>query len=210
VKCCSSAQVQTSVCRHTLSWKSATWDSSISHFIFMMFCNTLLTFVWSFVAWTSSSLFPDQKTGTISFLSGRHIFKLLWLAWWMCASSAFTALWFKYSEMKPRFCHLLLVWCDLNICCDLSGFTQKSQSQRHYLCLVCTCEHFQTHLVQNLWQLNLSMIVEIHTKVLELWSIIFHDFFFSTLNKINVSLVLSMKCVWSPVSYFWILTTPQI
>jgi hypothetical protein len=66
---------------------------------------------------TISTLFLSQKTGVISFLAGRqHLFKLFWLLWWMCASTALTALWFQHSQMKPRFHHLLLMWCDHHLC----------------------------------------------------------------------------------------------
>jgi hypothetical protein len=47
------------------------------------------------------------------------LFKLFWLAWWMCVSTALTALWFH---------HLLLMWCDWEIYHHLSGITlQKSK-----------------------------------------------------------------------------------
>jgi hypothetical protein len=62
----------------------------------------------------------------------------------VCTSTAFTALWFRHSQMKPRLQHLLLIWCDWEIHCHLCGITLKEfKSWSHSLCFVCTREYFQ-------------------------------------------------------------------
>jgi hypothetical protein len=58
----------------------------------------------------------------------------------VCASTALTALLFQHWQMISRFYHLLLIWCDWEIHCHLSGITLKSQTRSHSLHFVCTKE----------------------------------------------------------------------
>jgi hypothetical protein len=51
------------------------------------------------------------------------------------------ALWFQYSQMKPRFHHLLLVWCDWEIHPLLCGIVKKKFKTEAVLSVLCkTCD----------------------------------------------------------------------
>jgi hypothetical protein len=45
---------------------------------------------------------------------------------------ALTALWIQHSQMKPRFHHLLLVWCDWEIYCHLCGIALKNSKPKSF------------------------------------------------------------------------------
>jgi hypothetical protein len=90
--------------------------------------------------------------------------------------------------MKPRFHHLLLthtMW--LSNSSPSSWYRSKKVKAKAILCILCTPMSIsEIHLSQNLRQPSLTVIisqrtmgkfVEIHMKVLKLWSAIFHKFF---------------------------------
>jgi hypothetical protein len=66
------------------------------------------------------------------------------LVFWMCVqSTAVTALWFQHSQLKPRFCLLLLALCNSEIHHYPCGITLKVYICRsHSRCFVHTHEHF--------------------------------------------------------------------
>jgi hypothetical protein len=70
----------------------------------------------------------------------------------VCATTALTALWFEYSQIKPRFHHLLLVWCDWEICGQFCGIALKKVKVEDILCVLCAPVNIiGTHFRQNLW-----------------------------------------------------------
>jgi hypothetical protein len=68
---------------------------------FLVFCNTLLTLLLQEFHHQHSFAVPEKVA--INFVTGRRLFKLFRLVWWMCASTASTALWFQHLLMKPGF-----------------------------------------------------------------------------------------------------------
>jgi hypothetical protein len=77
-----------------------------SGFFFFGVSRTLLTLLWSLVAWIppSALLSCHRKQWSSAFWRG--------LFGDVRASTAFTAFWFQHSQMKARFYHILLLRCD--------------------------------------------------------------------------------------------------
>jgi predicted outer membrane lipoprotein len=66
----------------------------------------------------------------------------------VCAFTAFTALWFQHSQMKHRFHHLLLVWCDW----EIRGIALKKVKAEAIFWILCEPTNtFRTDLAENLW-----------------------------------------------------------
>jgi hypothetical protein len=87
---------------------------------------------------TISSPFLFQKTAAISFLADKVCLNLFVCLVDVCES---TALWFQHPQTKPRFHHLLLVWCNWEIHYHLRGITLTLQCRIPYL----TCAGFKSH-----------------------------------------------------------------
>jgi hypothetical protein len=85
-----------------------------------------------------------QKTVAISFLEGRQgLFKFFRFGECVCASTALTALWFQHSQMKARFCHLLLIQCDWEIHHHLRGIALERSVLRLFSEFYAHHEHFR-------------------------------------------------------------------
>jgi hypothetical protein len=91
---------------------------------------------------------------------------------------------FQYSQLKPKFHHLLLAWRDWNIHLHPCSLLLKKVKAEATFCMLGTpVSIFGTHLGKKLWQPSLPILisqeqrvklVEICTKVLKLWSAVFH------------------------------------
>jgi hypothetical protein len=106
----------------------------------------------------------------------------------VCASTYLTALWFQHSQMKPRFHHLVLKWCDWEIHRHLCDITLRSQSWSNSLCFMRTLEHFwRTHLAQNCGNLVENSAWNLWKFTRKFWNCeasSFTNFLVNTLNKI--------------------------
>jgi hypothetical protein len=57
----------------------------------------------------------------------------------MCVFTALIAFWFQRWQIKPRFCHLLLIHCDWEIHCHRRGINQnKLKTKEAILCILCS------------------------------------------------------------------------
>jgi hypothetical protein len=108
--------------------------------------------LWSLVAWIPPSAllsYPRKQLPSAFWQADSVCLNCFGLfCECVCASTALSTLWFQHSEIKPRFCHLLLIWCDWEILCRLCGIAQKCKSQSHSLRFM---NIFGPHLAQNLW-----------------------------------------------------------
>jgi hypothetical protein len=68
-------------------WSQPRFDTFCSEWhyaVFLVFRNTRLTLLWSRVAWIPHQHSFSVPENSCHQLSGRHLFKLFWLVWWMC------------------------------------------------------------------------------------------------------------------------------
>jgi hypothetical protein len=165
--------VWAAVCGRTLSRRSITLDVSIPHLLFWMAdpmqyfqyfaCNTLLTLLWSLVAWIPHIALlscPRKQLLSDSWQADNICLNFFGLfGKCVCVSSALTALWFQYSKMKPRFHHPLLICCDWELHCHLCGITLKCQSWSHSLRFVHNHEYLFTHL----WTFYTTVLQFLHS-----------------------------------------------
>jgi hypothetical protein len=130
----------------------------------------------------SSTNFLSQKTAANSFLAYNICLNILGL-FGVCVS-----------QMEPKSHHLSLIRSGREIHCHIFGITVKVKAEgRYFPCCGCTCGRFQNRcylkpvaawpkcekLIQNtVW------LVEIHIKVLKLWTTVFPNILVNTLNKI--------------------------
>jgi hypothetical protein len=94
---------------------------------FFLFYNTLLTLLWSCVAWIPptaliSCLIKQISSGFWQTMHVQHSHLVN-----VSPSTALTAPWFQNSHMQTRFHHLLLLQCDCQIHCHLCGTTLKKR-----------------------------------------------------------------------------------
>jgi hypothetical protein len=110
--------------------------------VFSVLRNTLVTLLWSSIAWIPSSApLSCRRKQLPSDLWQRdnvclNFFNLFGNA---CASTALTEFSFQYSQTKPMFHQLLLVRCDWESHCHLRGIRLKSlQKAVAIVCVLCT------------------------------------------------------------------------
>jgi hypothetical protein len=89
----------------------------------------------------------------------------------VCVSTTLIAVLFQHSQVKPWFHHLLPLRCDRKIHRDICDIILNilNYEGNHFLRFVRTRERFR----------NASCLkfLEIHTKIMKLWSAVFHELF---------------------------------
>jgi hypothetical protein len=99
---------------------------------------------------TISTPFLPQKTVAISLLADTICLNFFSLFGEVCAFTALIDSWFQHSQMKPRFHHLILIWCDWEIYCHLCGIILKKSKLKPF-------SAFYVHL----WKFSEPVLLEI-------------------------------------------------
>jgi hypothetical protein len=135
--------VQAAVCGRALSWRST------PHLLFWMVLSSFFSVlqytsdITVVPCWMNSALLSCPREQLPPAFWQTFVYTFLACLVNVCASTALTALWFQHAQMKHKFHHLLLIWCDFEIHCHLYGIALKSQSRSHSLCFVCTHKQFR-------------------------------------------------------------------